>query len=63
MRSGHYRSDATDCWCNYEERYGKASPFKCVQCHSFVTDGKIQFLSDCSHAKAGMTIDLPEIAA
>ena len=27
-------------------------------CHSFVTDGKIQFLSDCTHAKAGQTVDL-----
>lgn len=27
-------------------------------CHSFVTDGKIQFLNDCTHGFAGMTIDL-----
>jgi hypothetical protein len=31
------------------------------QCHSFVTDGRIQFLSDCTHALAGQTVDLPEI--
>lgn len=30
-------------------------------CHSFVTDGQIQYLSDCSHAMAGMTVDLPEV--
>lgn len=30
-------------------------------CHSFVRDGKIQFLSDCTHAMAGQTVDLPEI--
>lgn len=30
-------------------------------CHSFVTDGKIQYLSDCTHALAGQTVDLPEI--
>lgn len=29
-------------------------------CHSFVTDGRIQFLSDCTHAMAGQTVDLPE---
>ncbi len=29
-------------------------------CHSFVTDGRIQFLSDCSHALAGKTVDLPD---
>ena len=29
-------------------------------CHSFVTDGRIQFLSDCTHALAGQTVDLLE---
>lgn len=28
-------------------------------CHSFVTNGKIQYLDDCAHALAGQTIDLP----
>ncbi|MCM1564938.1 MAG: DUF6527 family protein [Dehalobacter sp.] len=31
-------------------------------CHSFVTDGKIQFLNDCTHSLAGQTVELPEIA-
>ena len=30
-----------------------------VVCHSFVTDGRIQFLGDCTHALAGQTVDLP----
>jgi hypothetical protein len=30
-------------------------------CHSFVTDGRIRFLSDCTHALAGQTVDLPEV--
>src|SRR3546814_5434913 len=29
-------------------------------CHSFVTDGRIQFLGDCTHALASQTVDLPE---
>ena len=29
-------------------------------CHSFVTDGRIQFLNDCTHALAGQTVDLPD---
>ena len=29
-------------------------------CHSFVTDGRIQFLGDCTHALAGKTVDLPD---
>jgi len=28
-------------------------------CHSFVTDGRIQYLGDCAHAMAGQTVDLP----
>lgn len=27
-------------------------------CHSFVTDGRIQYLSDCTHRLAGQTVDL-----
>jgi hypothetical protein len=30
------------------------------RCHSFVTDGKIRFLSDCWHSLAGQTVDLPD---
>lgn len=29
-------------------------------CHSFVTAGQIQFLSDCTHALAGQTVPLVE---
>jgi hypothetical protein len=32
-----------------------------ICCHSFVTDGKIQFLSDCTHELAGQTIELPDL--
>lgn len=28
-------------------------------CHSFIRDGRIQFLGDCTHDLAGQTIDLP----
>lgn len=30
-------------------------------CHSFVTDGRIQFLGDCTHPLANQTVDLPEL--
>jgi len=37
------------------------NPGKYVRvCHSFVKDGQIQFLSDCTHKLAGQTVDLPE---
>lgn len=29
-------------------------------CHSFVTDGRIQYLSDCTHSLAGQVVDLPD---
>lgn len=31
------------------------------RCHSFVRDGRIEFLSDCGHALAGQTVELPDI--
>lgn len=30
-----------------------------ARCHSFVTDGRIEFLSDSTHALAGRTVPLP----
>lgn len=30
------------------------------RCHSYVTDGQIQFLTDCWHPLAGKTVDLPD---
>jgi hypothetical protein len=31
------------------------------RCHSFVTDGRIQFLADSTHALSGQTVDLPDV--
>lgn len=31
-----------------------------TRCHSFITDGMIQFLGDCTHALAGQTVPLPD---
>lgn len=28
-------------------------------CHSFIVDGQMQFLSDCTHALAGQTVPIP----
>ena len=30
------------------------------RCHSFVKEGDIQFLTDCTHAMAGQTVPLPD---
>lgn len=31
------------------------------RCHTFITDGKIQFLDDCTHKLKGKTVELPEL--
>lgn len=64
VRSGHYvpgqKSDT--CWCTYNKEHpDDPAPFVCFICHSFITNGKIQFLNDCTHHLAGQTVDLPEI--
>lgn len=68
VRSGHYADEGVHdhpCWCDFNaERRAKGeeeSKFACYRCHSFVTDGKIQFLSDCSHELTGQTVELPEL--
>lgn len=60
VTSGHYvdGQSGKDCWCTFEERTGRSSPFKCHRCHSFVTDGLIRFLGDCSHSLANQTVEL-----
>ena len=58
--SGHY-AHGNGCWCKFNaERPDNLSGFHCYRCHSFVTDGRIQFLGDCSHQLANQTVDLPE---
>lgn len=32
-----------------------------TRCHSFIRDGRIEFLGDCSHAMKNQTVDLPAI--
>lgn len=30
------------------------------RCHSFVTDGRVQFLGDCFHELKNQTVDIPD---
>lgn len=58
IKTGHY-VDGTpreDCWLC------KKGSVACKVCHSYVTDGRIQFLPDCTHALAGQTVDLPALS-
>lgn len=41
----------------YAEHDGKRETL----CHSFVTNGRIQFMTDSKHKSSGKTMDLPEI--
>lgn len=34
---------------------------KPLTCHSFVRNGMIEFLGDCTHDKAGQTLRLPDL--
>lgn len=36
-------------------------PLRDTLCHSWVNDGKVQFLDDCTHELAGQTLDLLEV--
>lgn len=62
---GHKPGDP--CWCTWNtEHPDDPAPFKCKRCHSFVRDGKIEFLGDSTHALAGQTVvmqDRPDPSA
>jgi hypothetical protein len=61
VRAGHFvegQPPEASCWCTYNKEHH--SGMECYICHSFVADGRIQFLSDCTHALAGQTVDIPE---
>jgi len=64
IRSGHYvpdRAKKDACWCTYNaEHPDDPAPFQCSICHSFVTDGRIQFLADSTHKLAGQTVEIPD---
>ena len=64
VKVGHYCEGQTqppNCVnCNSQET-DDPWPWPCSICHSFVEDGKIRFLNDCSHDLAGKTVELPEV--
>lgn len=41
---------------------GNGNPGPDIICHSFVNNGKVEFLSDCTHEMAGQILDLEAIA-
>ncbi len=60
ITSGHYLPNHTgECWCTYNAKHEIKSSFTCKRCHSFITEGSIKFLSDCSHSLASQTVEIP----
>lgn len=45
-------------FCADDENGERDEPFAC---HSWINDGKVQFLSDCTHEFAGQTLDLLDL--
>lgn len=59
--TGHQvERDAAGRWTGGWMRGPDGSPLQ-FRCHSFVADGRIQFLSDCTHGLAGQAVDLPDV--
>lgn len=44
-------------WNEITNKYDK----EVQRCHSYITDGKIEYLSDCKHDMKGMTVELPNV--
>lgn len=62
VRGGHYtdrHQPGDPCWCTFNQEHPEDPvSFTCQRCHSFVTDGQIIFLDDCSHELKGQTVSL-----
>lgn len=62
VKSGHFmgaHKENESCWCTFNKEHpDDLAPYKCSICHSFVNDGKIQFLNDCTHELKGKTVDM-----
>lgn len=67
VRNGHFaphRAEGSGCWCTFYKEHPPEpgeKVFKCALCHSFIRNGMIQFLDDCSHELKGQTVELPEM--
>jgi len=63
LTTGHHvrgQKQPPDCYYCNERAKGDAF-YDCTICHSFIKDGMIQFLDDCTHALKGKTVSLPTL--
>ena len=59
---------AQSVFADWAENYPVGSDFPEIStedqtkqvCHSFIKDGNIQYLNDCTHKLAGQTIEIPD---
>lgn len=57
VRGNKVVKDERGKWTGDWERDGSGNLIPDI-CHSFITDGQIQFLGDCTHGMAGQTVPL-----
>lgn len=65
VTSGHYvpraPGEPESCWCAYaKENPEEKLPFGCYRCHSYVENGMVRFLADCTHALANQTVPIAD---
>jgi hypothetical protein len=48
-------------WSEYRDGDPDGKPSVHHICHSFIRDGRIEFLGDCTHHLANQEIELPEV--
>jgi len=65
VQSGHYAPNFKQddsCWCKYYKDHPDETPvFNCFRCHTWINDGKAQFLPDSTHEHSGKTLDLIDL--
>jgi hypothetical protein len=64
--AGHFASNFDNvndsCWCKYyKEHPNEKAIFHCFRCHTWINDGKVQFLPDSTHEFSGQTLELLDI--
>lgn len=61
---GHFMDGYSGrCWCDYNREHpNERKVFVCFRCHTWINDGKAQFLEDCSHEFVNQTLDLLDVA-
>lgn len=63
VTSGHYVSahkSGDSCWCTYNKEHPDKPGPSCSRCHSFIRNGSIEFLGDCTHELKGKTVPMEE---